>query len=84
MGFLEIVIVKDLTQSTVFYEGFDKIKKAHFKLIFKIDLVPKCLRSFIVKLFPRKIIIGLRKFKLIKNHSVVDNSFLKQPLESKI
>ena len=27
MGFLEIVIVKDLTQSTVFYEGFDKIKK---------------------------------------------------------
>ena len=74
MGFLEIVIVKDLTQSTVFYEGFDKLKKAHFKLIFKIDLVPKCLRSFIVKLFPRKVIIGPRKFKLVKNHSVVDNS----------
>ena len=29
MGFLEIVILRDLTQSTVFYEGFEKIKKAH-------------------------------------------------------
>ena len=28
MGFLEIVIVKDLSQSTVFYEGFEKIRKA--------------------------------------------------------
>ena len=71
---LEIVIVRDLTQSTVFYEGFEKIKKAHQKLVFKIDLVPKCLRSFIVKLFPRKVIIGPRKFKLIKKHSVVDSS----------
>ena len=29
MGFIEIVIVRDLSQTTVFYEGFDKIKKAH-------------------------------------------------------
>ena len=74
MGFLEIVIVKDLSQTTVFYEGFDKVKKAHFKLIFKIDLVSKCLRSFMVKLFSRKISIGPCKFKLVKNHSDVDKS----------
>ena len=71
---LEIVIVRDLSQNTVFYEGFEKIKKTYYKLVFKIDLVSKCLRSFMVKLFPRKNIIGPHKFKLVKIHSVADKS----------